>query len=108
MASTPKVASFVGAAKEATPGTGVAATTFFPATLMAPKDIPNYVPDEGIRGSAVSTYDMIQTQGWSTYGLEGAAYVDSLGLILKSLLGEEAASGTAPTTHTFTLLNSGT
>lgn len=107
MASVPSVASFVGAIKEVTPGTPLAATTFFPGTTFTPQDVKNYVPDTGIRGSFVDSYDQIPTQGWSTYSLEGPLYVDSFGLLLKSLMGEEAAASTGPTTHTFTLLNSG-
>lgn len=103
-----KVASFVGAAKETTPGTAVAPTIFHPATTMQPKDIKNYAADEGIRGSYVDNYGQIPTQGWSTYSIGGNAYMSGmLPLILKSILGDETITGSAPYSHAMSVLNTG-
>lgn len=100
-------ASYVGFGKETTPGTSVAPTVFTPATAFTPQDVRNYVQDQGIRGAFVDTYNQIPTQGWSTYFYDSNLYVDSMGPALKSLLGEEAVSGTGPYTHVFDVLNSG-
>jgi hypothetical protein len=100
--------SFVGLAKETTYGTGVAATSFIPATTIASEDVRNYTPDQAMRGSAVETYNQVATQGWSTFSLEGPAFFDTIGHILKGLLGAEDLSGTGPYVHAMSVLNSGT
>lgn len=102
-----KYASFVGFGKETTRGTAVAPTLFTPATDFKPEDVRNYVSDTGIRGSYVESYNEIPTQGWATYEFSGPVYVDTIGAILKGLLGDETVSGTAPYTHVFSVLNSG-
>lgn len=100
-------ASYAGFGKETTAGTSVPPTIFTPATSLSPQDIRNYVQDQAWRGSFVDTYNQIPTQGWATYGYESNLYVDSAGPAFKSLLGEEALSGTGPYTHAMNVLNSG-
>lgn len=103
-----KYASFVGLAKETVPGTAVAATAFLPVTDAKPEDLPTYVPDTGMRGSAVESYNEVRTQGSGTYGFDGPVYMDTIGNLLKALLGAEDISGAGPTLHKFASLNSGT
>lgn len=100
--------SFLGIAKETTPGTPVTATTFIPVTSMTPEDVKNYVPDQAMRGSAVDSYGQYPTQGWSTYSFDGPVYMDTIGVILKGLLGAEDLSGAGPYVHKFGVLNTGT
>jgi len=102
--------SFVGLVKEVTPGTAVTPpTTFIPATTIASEDVRNYVADQAMRGSAVDSYDQIPTQGWGTFSFDGPVFMDSIGFILKGILGAEDLAGSgAPYTHTMSVLNTGT
>lgn len=99
---------WVGAAKETTYGTPVAATTFIPATDIASEDVKNYVPDTAMRGSAVAAYAMYPTQGWGTFNYGGPVYMDTIGLPLKALLGAEDLSGSGPYVHKFGVNNAAT
>lgn len=100
--------SFLGVAKETTPGTAVAASTFIPATQLAGEDVKNYVGDTAMRGSAVDSYGQFPTQGWGTYSFDCPVYMDTIGVPLKGILGSEDVSGAGPYTHKFAVLNSGT
>jgi len=100
--------SFLGMAKETTYGTAVAATTFTPATSLAPEDVKNYVGDQAMRGSAVDSYNQLATQGWSTYSYDQPVYMDTIGVPLKGILGAEDLSGAGPYTHVFATMNTGT
>lgn len=104
----PPQVSFVGLGKESTRGTAAAATVFIPVKkLTFPNTMPHYTPDDGMRGSAVKTYDMIATQTWSEPSYDGDAFSDSFGYWLHMLMGEVAVAGPVSTvyTHTFTTLN---
>lgn len=100
--------SFVGMAKETTPGTAVPVTTFTPATSIASEDVKNYVSDSAMRGSAVESYAQVPTQGWGTFSYEQPVYLDTIGPALKGIFGAEDLSGAGPYIHTFAVLNSGT
>lgn len=100
--------SFVGLKKETTPGTPVAVTTFVPANTIASEDVRNYTPDTAMRGSAVAAYNQIPTQGWGTFNFDGPAYLDTIGNVLKGILGAEDLSGAGPYVHVLSVLNSGT
>lgn len=99
---------FIGAAKETTYGTPVAASTFIPATDIASEDVKNYVGDTAYRGSAVENYAMYTTQGWGTFSYGGPVYMDTIGLPLKALLGAEDLSGSGPYVHKFGVNNATT
>lgn len=106
----PSGATFLGIAKETTPGTPVAATDYIPVAANAdsPNDLPHTASDTNLRGSAVDSYDEIATQVWAEPSFSGNAFVDSIGHLLKNIMGEEAVTGAGvPYTHAFTLLNSG-
>ncbi|MHB8511485.1 MAG: phage tail tube protein [Actinomycetota bacterium] len=100
--------SFLGVAKEATPGTAVAATDFFPVSAFTPEDMYHYTPDKGIRGSFVKAYGEIPTAAWAQYGFAGDVFPDGIGYPLSSILGDGSftlGSG-APNTWTFAVNNS--
>lgn len=104
----PSDASFLGGAKEATRGTAVPATTFFPyRTINSPNDNPHKVDDTNGRGAPVDSYGQTVTQSWAEPDFGGDIFVDVEGLLLLALFGEEAISGTGPYAHKYTLLNSG-
>jgi hypothetical protein len=99
---------FLGLAKETTAGTPVAAAVFVPVTELSSEDVRNYVPDQAMRGSAVDTYNQVATQGWGTLSCGGPAFLDTIGYILKGILGAEDISGAGPYVHVLSVLNSGT
>lgn len=92
--------SYVGFGREATAGTAVAPTFFLPVRDLKPEDLKHYLPDKNLRGSFVSEYAMIPTQGWSTYELGGEIFVDGAGWQLKGLLGDESATLTGGSSTT--------
>lgn len=100
--------SFLGIAKETTPGTGVAAVGFIPVTDFKPKIVPIYLPDEAIRGSQAKTYGEVQGPTYAQYGFSGPAYADSIGWALAGVLNDVTTTGaSAPFSHAISLLNSG-
>lgn len=100
--------SFLGYAKETTPGTPVAASIFTPSTTIQTEDVRNYVPDNAMRGSAVDAYLQVPTQGWGTFAYTQPVFMDTIGTPLKGVLGAETVVGSTPFVHTFSVLNSGT
>jgi hypothetical protein len=97
--------SFMGSGKETVYGTAVPATVFTPSTSIASEDVKNYVADTAMRGSAVEAYNELPTQGWGTYQYDFPVFMDTVGVPLKGVLGDETATGTAPTVHAISTLN---
>lgn len=100
--------SWTGMALETVRGTPAAAPT-----LWVPSKTPKITPmitevnDDGLRGSAVTVYDMIPTVRHDEYSFTCLAYVDTLPALMRALLGSaDTITGTAaPYTHTMSLLN---
>lgn len=104
----PTAASFLGVAKEATKGTGVAATAFIPVTSLTPHDVVTYLADGAMRGAPVDVYNEIAGPISSTFSIEGPAYPDTLPWWLVGILGDLATVGaSAPFAHTIAATNSG-
>ena len=100
--------SFLGIAKEAVPGTPVAATAFLPVTSMAPAIKQIYLPDEAFRASQAKTFAEIAGPQYVEYGYDGPAFADAIGWALVGVLGDVATTGAgAPFTHTAALKNDG-
>jgi hypothetical protein len=101
--------SFLGIAKEATYGTAVPPTAFLPVTTITPKDAVTLIPDKGWRGSMVELYGETAGPIYSTIDFDGDVYADTLGFLLAGVLGDVTVTGsTAPFSHAFAVLNSGT
>jgi hypothetical protein len=99
--------SYLGIAKETTPGTAVAATHFLPVTDMSPKDDVTYLKDKGMRGAMVEDYDTIAGVKVATYDFGGDVFPDVLGFPLAGVLGDLTTTGaSAPFSHAFSVLNS--
>lgn len=109
MAVTPGARSAFGIGKETTPGTQVAATYFPPFSKFDPTDKPDFLVDDGYRGSMAAEYGGVLGPETCDISFSGAGFVDSLGPLLNNILGDysvgAAVSGVYP--HTFGLLNSG-
>lgn len=102
--------SFVGVAKEVTPGTGVVPSHFIPLTDDPEfADMIEYLHDEGIRGSAIKSYGVQPGPKNGEFKLKGNVDLETIGFPLASVLPDIATTGaSAPFTHTFSLLNTGT
>lgn len=102
--------SFLGIAKEATPGTAVAPTDFIPVTGPAGKDALTMLDDKGLRGAMVDVYDEIAGPLSSTFEFGGDVFPDTVGWPLAAILGDvtttPGVSG-APNVHVMAALNSG-
>jgi hypothetical protein len=101
--------SFLGIAKETTPGTPVASTNFIPVTQITPKDNLTLLQDKGYRGSFTDVYDEIAGTLYGTLDYDGDVFPDTVGFALAGILGDVTTTGaSAPYTHNFSVLNSGT
>ncbi|MEW2302574.1 phage tail tube protein [Streptomyces sp. NPDC006655] len=100
--------SFLGIAKETTPGTPVASTQFIPVTQITPKDSLTLLDDKGYRGALVDVYDQVAGPLSGTLDFDGDVYPDTIGFPLAGVLADVVTSGaSAPYTHVFSVLNTG-
>jgi len=100
--------SFLGVGKEGTRGT--AASTYVYVPVKSPNTTYNqtYLNDEGMRGSPVTTYDIVPGTNYGQFDAKGDVHLDTFPALIESLLGgTDTVTGTAaPYTHTQPLLNS--
>lgn len=104
----PSVRSYVGIAKEVTPGTPVAATDFIPLAKdsLKPVDIIAPLYDTGLRGSMAQNYNYIQGRRYTEIDLGGPVFADTVGYWLGGIMGSVVTTGgSAPYTHDITLKN---
>lgn len=104
----PSVRSYVGVAKEVTPGTAVPATAFIPLMKdsLKPVDIVAPLYDTGLRGSMATNYTYLQGRRHTEIDLGGPVFADTVGWWLGGILGSVATVGaSAPYTHTISLKN---
>lgn len=105
----PSAKQFVGLAKETTPGTAVAPTFTFLVEKFEAEDKPTWLVDKSLRGSMADEYGAQQGVTIAEWSASGPWYGDACGYLLANILGEVATTGaSAPYSHAFTLLNSGT
>lgn len=109
MPPQPSSKSALHLARELTKGTAEAAPTVSIPIRGAPKAgrTKTKLPDMSLRGSAVDSYSEADGVYHGTIGWEGDVFADSIGFLLKGILGEEALAGAGPYTHAFNVLNSG-
>lgn len=99
--------SFVGVAKEVTPGTVVVPTHYVPITNDTnARDNINYLQDKGMRGSMVKYYNVVPGIQQGDLQLQGNVDLKTIGFSLASMLGDVATTGAGPYTHTFSVKNS--
>ena len=104
----PSVRSYVGIAKEVTPGTAVPATDFIPLAKdsLKPVDIIAPLYDTGLRGSMAQNYNYIQGRRHTEIDLGGPVFADTVGYWLGGIMGSVATTGaSAPFAHAITLKN---
>jgi hypothetical protein len=104
----PSVRSYVGIAKEVTPGTPVSATDFIPLAKdsLKPVDIIAPLYDTGLRGSMAQNYNYIQGRRYTEIDLGGPVFADTIGYWLGGIMGSVVTTGgSAPYAHEITLKN---
>ena len=104
----PSVRSYVGIAKEVTPGTAVSATDFIPLAKdsLKPVDIIAPLYDTGLRGSMAQNYNYIQGRRYTEIDLGGPVFADTIGYWLGGIMGSVATTGaSAPYQHVISLKN---
>uniref|UniRef100_UPI003F4924BE phage tail tube protein n=1 Tax=Pseudonocardia sp. CA-138482 TaxID=3240023 RepID=UPI003F4924BE len=100
---------FTGIGKETVRGTPVGATAYIPVMSMDPEDSVDMLQDTGMRASMASLFGVVKGTTHSTCDLQGDVYADIIGYPLAGVFGADAVTGaSAPYTHLFTLLNTGT
>lgn len=105
----PSAKQFVGVAKEVTPGTPVAMTATLVLDKFDPEDKVTGLIDKSNRGSMAGEYAYIQGVKLADFSLSGPAYLDGIGYLLANILGDLTTTGaSAPFTHAFSTLNTGT
>ena len=98
--------TYVGIAKEVTPGVPVAPTMFIPMDPPKPQDTIQMLADKNLRGSMVDVYGYVTGMASTTLDLSGNVYIDSIGWFLAALFGDVVTTGTvAPFTTAFAAAN---
>lgn len=92
--------TWLGIAKETTPGTAVAPVRFLPVRNPKPENVIKMIKDDGFRGRAAKTFATYQGVKNSTFGFEGDAFPDTLGYLLFAIYGQDGTTGTANGTPT--------
>lgn len=105
----PVARRYAGIVKEATKGTAVPTMVdFIPFKTFEWTPHVNMLPDEGARGSMVTTYGHVQGTTHSELDMGGDVFLDVIGYPLAGVLGDVAVTGAgAPFTHTMAVKNSG-
>lgn len=107
----PSAKRFIGTAKETTQGTAVTPITFtHPVADFSPSDEYTWLVDSALRGSMVGTYGEVQGTGRTDFAIpDSPLFIDGIGFWLNNILGDLTTTGaSAPFTHAFSVLNSGT
>lgn len=98
--------SFLGIAKEVTPGTPVVATAFIPVSTPTGKDALTLLDDKGLRGAMVDTFGQVAGVKSGTLDFGGDVFPDTVGWAIAGVLGDVATTGaSAPYTHTMAVQN---
>jgi hypothetical protein len=85
---SPSQLSYLGVAKEATRGTGVAPTAFLPVKTITPEDVVKYLPVEVLQGAFPKTYGEVKGLQNTTFEMAGPVYADAIGYSLMGILGD--------------------
>jgi Phage tail tube protein len=94
----------VGLAKEATRGTAESSATFWvPWMDLTLDEKKEFAIDEQAYGIVEDNVNLTQTKKWAQGTLQGNVHDQTFGLVLYSMFGGYAVSGTGPYVHTFTV-----
>jgi hypothetical protein len=94
----------VGVAKESTRGTAISsAASWNPWSDLTLDEKKEFVTDDQSYGIIEDNTNLTQTKKWAQGSLAGNVADQTIGLILYSLFGTHAVSGSGPYTHTFSI-----
>ena len=93
----PTVVSYLGIAKEATKGTGVAPTAFIPVKTIEPFDKVEYYPVDVLQGAMTEIYDEVPGYKWTEFTVGGPFFADTYAWPLAGVLGDAPAPSTSRT-----------
>jgi Phage tail tube protein len=97
----------VGVAKETTRGTAISSASYWnPWTDLTLDEKKEFVVDDQSYGIIEDNTNITQTKKWAQGSLAGNVADQTIGLILYSLFGGYAVSGSGPYTHTFSIAES--
>lgn len=100
---------YAGWGLEAIQGTAVPITNYMPIDSMGPpEDKPTWLDDQSLQGNMADLQGRQQGPIHTEFQISGPVFLDQFPYLINNILGDQAAVGTAPTVHTFSLLNSGT
>lgn len=104
------VKQYAGIAPETTAGTPVAMTATLLESPNTPEDKYTFLQDKGLRGvMGDSSFAEIPGVRYADLSMGGAVYLDTIGYLLANIMGDLTETGSsAPYSHRFSLLNSGT
>lgn len=84
---------------------GLGAVDWMPVTGVTLSDTIADLPDQGIRGSNVSTYNVAQGTMSGQFSINGDVFPDTIGYLLGGVFGAVDFSGGTPNVHTFAAMN---
>lgn len=90
--------SYLGIAKETTPGTYVAPTAILPVTGLDPEDTYGDLRDESLRNNDSVLQGLYQGPGDSAFGFDMSAYPDLIGHLFRGIVGPDTTTAAAVTT----------
>ena len=103
--------SFLGCGLETTRGTPAATIAdykWIPITTPTLTPMRKFNNDDAFRGSPVEMYDAVQSTWHTEIDAKGYVYADTFPLLLISVLGPDAVTGSGPYTHVVSLKNAAT
>src|SRR6266704_6152171 len=96
----PETQEFLGIAAELTPGTAVSPVVTIPVEKAEPDEKVNWLTDKSLRGQMISEFALIQGTECAEFALNGPVYIDTIGHLLRNIFGDDAATGSTPTSAT--------
>lgn len=97
MTSLAKI-GYIGIAKEVTQGTYVAPTFYLPCTKIDAEDVFVEIRDESYRNNDSMLQGLYQGPGDSTITIDVMAYADSIGYLLRGIIGPDTVTAGTSTT----------
>lgn len=96
----PENQEWVGAAREAVPGTAVGPTFTVPVDKPEPDNKPTMLEDKSLIGSMAEDGTVVEGTQIADYSLTGNVFLDAIGFFLHNTMGDYVATGSSPTNST--------
>jgi hypothetical protein len=96
----PQDQEWVGAAREAVPGTAVAPTSTIPVDKPDPDNKPTMLEDKSLIGSMAEDGTVVEGTQIADYSLSGNVFLDAIGFFIHNCMGDYVATGSTPANST--------